>query len=303
MDSDQIRDREQQRLTEGRELYSDDTGKPRLRRSVAAYLDALGTKEAVKGMTDAGLQQQIELLDELNRTLHDASWEGRFQRMLTFSDSIALAVPINGTAFGSELGMLSDSIATYQFQLAISGRFLRGGISTGDIYADYAHITGPALVEAVVLEEHTAIVPRVLLSDEAIQYALAAGYGSYGREAYTSEWNRTFMVDADGRAFVNYLDTALTAEQDDIGPAEHFLQQHKDVVVAALATYPDPSRIREKYAWVAQYHNAFCAQHLQSDSLQITDPDLTLLEDMFPRPFRPLFEPEPDSADPADTSQ
>ncbi|WP_206511442.1 hypothetical protein C5142_02180 [Rhodococcus sp. BGS-1C] len=51
MDSDEIREREQERLLEGRELYSDDTGKPRLRRSVAAYLDALGTKEAVQTTT------------------------------------------------------------------------------------------------------------------------------------------------------------------------------------------------------------------------------------------------------------
>lgn len=302
MDRDQIREREQQRLSEGRELYSDDTGKPHLRLSVAAYLDALGTKDAIQTMTNEGLQRQIGLLDQLNSTLHDPSWESRYQRMLTFSDSIAVAVPIVGREIGSELGILSDSISTYQFQLALSGRFLRGGISTGDVYADYAHITGPALVEAVLLEEKTAVVPRVLLSTEALEYALYTGHTSYGSEAYQSEWNAQFMVDADGRAFVNYLDTALTAEQDEVGMAEDFLQEHKDAVVAALTTYSEPSRIREKYAWVAQYHNAFCALHLQSDSLQITHPDLTLLEGLFPRTFRPLFEPEPDPADPADAS-
>lgn len=300
MDRDQIREREQQRLSEGRELYSDDTGKPHLCLSVAAYLDALGTKDAVRTMTNEVLQRQIGLLDALNSTLHDPSWESRYQRMLTFSDSIAVAVPIVGPEIGSEFGILCDSISTYQFQLALSGRFLRGGISIGDVYADYAHITGPALVEAVLLEEETAVVPRVLLSTEAFAYALYIGDLSYGSKAYQSEWNGTYMVDADGRAFVNYLDTALMAEQEDEGLAADYLQQHKDVVVDLLTTYSKPSRIREKYVWVAQYHNAFCAQHLQSDSLQITHPDLTLLEDMFPRPFRPLFEPDPDPADPDD---
>ncbi|WP_206511441.1 hypothetical protein C5142_02175 [Rhodococcus sp. BGS-1C] len=223
--------------------------------------------------------------------------------MLTFSDSIAVAVPIVATETGSELGILSDSISTYQFQLALSGRFLRGGISTGDVYADYAHITGPALVEAVLLEENTAVVPRVLLSTEALQYALYTGYSRYGSEAYQSEWNRTYIVDADGRAFVNYLDTALTAEQDDVRLAEDFLQEHKDTVVGALTTYTEPSRIREKYVWAAQYHNACCARHLQSESLQITKPALTPLEELFPRTFKPLFDPEPDPADPVDASR
>ncbi|MFT7024380.1 MAG: hypothetical protein ACJA07_003491 [Rhodococcus sp. (in: high G+C Gram-positive bacteria)] len=128
---------------------------------------------------------------------------------------------------------------------------------------------------AVLLEENTAAVPRVLLSTEALQYALYTGYSRYGSEACQSEWNRTYIVDADGRAFVNYLDTALTAEQDDVRLAEDFLQEHKDTVVAALTTYTEPSRIREKYVWAAQYHNACCARHLQSESLHFTKPELT----------------------------
>ena len=156
---------------------------------------------------------------------------------------------------------------------------------------------------AVLLEENTAAVPRVLLSTEALQYALYTGYSRYGSEAYQSEWNRTYIVDADGRAFVNYLDTALTAEQDDVGLAEDFLQEHKDTVVGALTTYTEPSRIREKYVWAAQYHNACCARHLQSESLQITKPALTPLEELFPRTFKPLFDPEPDPADPVDASR
>lgn len=292
LDRAEIFKREQDRTAEGRALYSDPAGKPIFCRSVTSFLDALGTKVALTNMTNSDLAEQIQLLDTLNRGLHSSEWEGEWQRMLTFSDSIALAVPLRTSSTGVELGGAIDSIAAYQFGLIRTGRFLRGGIAIGEAYADYANITGPALVEAAELESKVAVVPRVLVSDTCIRLAIAEAARGYGTRIVDSEWNSSVMIDADGRAFVNYLYTALNAEADGCGDALTLLSEHRKVVSEALTTPDADPRVRAKHVWVAHYHNSFCELHRQDESLQIGEPFLTPLEVLYPRAFRQLFRPD-----------
>lgn len=284
-----IRNRERDRSKEGRILYSDSNGEPTFRRSVTSFLDILGTKAALTTMTGAQLRAQIELLDRLKERLHDSAWEGEWQRMLTFSDSIALAVPLQPDSRGGELLSTIDSVAEYQFSLALTGRFLRGGIAIGDAYADYANITGPALVESASLEANVAVVPRVLICDFSLRLAIAEAYQSYGENSALSEWNGALMIDADSRAFVNYLSAALQAEANGVADAADLLDDHKREVSKALANSKN-SRVHEKYVWIAHYHNTFCETYRPDSHLQIDAPSLSSLELVYPRPFRPLFE-------------
>lgn len=297
-DREQIRERELKRRDEGRKLYSGEDGAPRFRPSVAAYLDILGTKEIVPAMTNADLKAQVELLDTLNESLHDPAWEVNVQRMLTFSDSIALTVPIRDNSDAeSELGLLADSIGLYQFELAREGRFLRGGLAIGPMYADYSHITGPALIEAVLLEQNKAedggaVFPRVLVNHKTLA---GAGVDVDHLSVHSQEaWNGNLMVDGDdGEAFVNYLSTVIdeATEYQDIMVAIELLEQHRDAVMTALSTHEEASRVRDKYVWVAQYHNAFCSIHFSDfiDTLQILEPHLTASEAAASHRFTPLF--------------
>lgn len=290
MSRDEIRKRELARRLEGRELYSDEAGEPIFRRSVTAYLDILGTKESMPTMTSAGLRLQLDLLDEHLSALHDQPDDVQWQRMLTFSDCIALAVPVSETLPpGGNLEMVIESIATYQFLQAREGRFLRGGITLGDAYADYSTITGKALVDAVVLEENIAVVPRVLVSSDCLEHLIEAIRESHGnRWAMATETSTRLLIDADGLGFVNYLYVALDAEGNEVQPAVELLRKHRDAVVRALDKYPGSSRIRDKYVWVAHYHNAFCEEHRPGFDLQIVD-RLSPLEARYPREFRPLI--------------
>lgn len=289
MNREQIRRREQDRRLEGRKLYSDEADNPIFRPSVAAYLDILGTKDAMPGLKNSDLRPQLDLLDRMNRILHDQADGDRWQRMLTFSDCIALAVPLSkGAPLGMDLGIVVGSIATYQFLQACEGRFLRGGITLGNVYADYSTITGNALVDAVVLEEQIAVVPRVLVSSDSLELMIEASQKGYGENAVEAEGNTDLLIDADGFGFVNYLDVALEAEENSVQPAEELLGKHRDAVVRALDKYPDSSRIRDKYVWVAHYHNTFCEEHRPDFDLQIVD-QLSPLEARYPREFRPLF--------------
>lgn len=287
---DRIRERERERTAEGRNLYSDQNGEPVFRASVTAFLDLLGTKVALAGMTQPQLREQIELLDTLKNHLHDAALESQWQRILTFSDSIALAVPFKTSDKEIELGNTISSIGLYQFQLACTGRFLRGGIAIGNAYADYGNITGPALVEAAQLESEVAVVPRVLLSESASNSAIAEARIGYGDHPSRSPFNRALMVDADGRVFVNYLDVALEYEEEGVAEAVPLLQEHKKAVSNALDRHGSDPRVREKYVWIAHYHNFFCGLRLPGEELRI-DKHLSQLETSYPRQFRQLFDP------------
>lgn len=288
----EIHQRERDRRKEGRELYSDSDGIPTFRRSVTSYLDILGTKAALTSMTNSDLAEQIRLLDSFSGVLHNSEWEWQWQRMLTFSDSIALAVPIQPNSHGLELSGTIGSIAIYQFELACTGRFLRGGIDVGNAYADYANITGPALAEAASLESDVAVVPRVLLSDACLQLVNDEAARGYEERPVQSEWNSALMIDADSRAFVDYLKTALDAESNGVEYAATLLDKHKKAVSEALDMYSENVRVREKYVWVAHYHNAFCERHQQDRSLMIGEPSLTPLELHDPHPFQQLFGPD-----------
>jgi len=71
------------RRDEGRELYSDDKGRPVLRDSWAVYLDVLGSRAAIPELDDAALRKQIALLDRLTTDLHDPQYEDFFQRLVS----------------------------------------------------------------------------------------------------------------------------------------------------------------------------------------------------------------------------
>ena len=257
---------------------------------MTSFLDLLGTKEALSNMTEEQLREQIRLLDDLKTRLHDPAWEDQWQRMLTFSDSIALAVPFKTDDPELELGNTVSSIGYYQFDLACTGRFLRGGIAIGNAYADYANITGPALVTAAKLEAETAVVPRVVLDDSALLVVLHQAAAGYGEGLSRSPFNTTLMIDSDNRAFVNYLHVALEVEENEVEEAEVLLERHRDAVIDALTKHPETSRVREKYVWLAHYHNAFCKLYRMDESLQIVDP-LNALELLYHRPFRLLIDP------------
>ena len=184
---------------EARELYSED-GQPSLPESFVAYLDSLGTQEAMKSFTNDDLMSLIQDNDDLTWFLHGDRDDYR-QRFLSFSDNVAVGTPVD-TSYGDG-GLLNTvfSVATYQLNRVVRGRFLRGGIARGLLYMDDRHAVGPALVEAVLVEEKLAIYPRVIVTDEAMRdvgVELA-----YYADPWESPHNRYLARDADS-VFVNY---------------------------------------------------------------------------------------------------
>lgn len=259
-----------------------------MRPSFAVYIDALGTKQVMKSFTDVELRAQLVLMDQLNWFLHAPEWEGELQRFLSFSDNVIVGVPLGRDDTGGYgLGFFLGSVAAYQLHMTLKGRFQRGGIGTGLLYIDDSFVTGPALVDAVTLEQDVAVHPRIVLSEACA--AIAVLDGRHYADVSRSPWNSQLLVDGDGRVFVDYLGAlteSLDAKQVRAGVAEH-----RDQVEAALVKLNEPGRIREKYRWAAEYHNYVCDRWALAAKYRVTG--LTSTEALYTRSFKTFAEHQP----------
>jgi len=147
-----------------RALYSDDASEPTLLPSFVVYLDELGTSARLGGMTNDDLRADLRAYDDLRWFLDDDStdWAADIQRVLYFSDNLVVAAPVDVATDNCDFGLFYHiwAAGAYQLNMALRGRVLRGGITVGDAYADDTFVTGPALLEAVRLEEEVAVNPR-----------------------------------------------------------------------------------------------------------------------------------------------
>ncbi len=254
-----------------RQLYSVN-GQYRLRPSVVTYLDTLGTTVRSSALTDELLRGDIQENDEFYRRLHSEFWRGATQRMVTFSDNVCVAAPAEDGAFGDLLRDQIDAAARFQLNRILAGRAIRGGITFGNIYCDSNYVDGPALIRAHDLEDKLAGNPRVLVEDEAAAFIRRTWVG------HKSQWPyRLVAEDSDGRIFVNYLfasQTGLralsdgdasgrTARGSSWSPPE--LPNHRAVIAQMLDVMP-PGGVRDKWGWVARYHNWYVNEFLDGRS-------------------------------------
>ena len=81
-----------------------------------------------------------------------------------FSDCFAVSAP------ASSGQVVFKILAFASHELLRKGFLLRGGVAIGSLYHKQRILFGPALVEAVEIEERDAVVPRFLCSRQLIQF-------------------------------------------------------------------------------------------------------------------------------------
>lgn len=241
-----------------RKLFTNYAGEPILRRSIVTYLDELGTSERLSEYGDLELREDLGLYDRTRVLVHDdLMYDSDLQRSLYFSDNLVTVEPINLSSEEDphpEMFSQLISVAAYQLNLAIRGRFLRGGITVGPAYADLTFVTGPAHLKAVQLEEVQAKNPRVLLDESGIEIAISGIRDLSPDEQLYGDY---LLVDEDGDVFVNYLMAVFEDEGFVNAPtAESGIKRHRVAVEDNLRKYSS-TKVFEKYRWVARYHNHF----------------------------------------------
>lgn len=122
-----------------------------------AFIDKLGFAECVSTLTDDELRDDLLRYDDARLQLSDPrlDWD-ESMRILYFSDNVGPGLPVrfragddsDGYHDGGGLGLVLGVVAAYQLHLALEGRFVRGGITRGPLYADNSFITGKDLVDA-----------------------------------------------------------------------------------------------------------------------------------------------------------
>ena len=240
---------------DGRALYADENGKPRLLPSFVVYLDELGTSQRIAAMNDEDLERDIQDYDDLRWFLHDqkTGWADEFQRTLYFSDNVVVAAPIRSMNWAEDLGLFPQVFAAgaYQLNMSLRGRRIRGGIASGEAYADHSFVTGPAHLEAVRLEESVALNPRIILDDTCVHLARREHDQSGYADRQNSPYGTFLLVDADGQTFVNYLAMVAEDSQEDVEPG---LRLHRSELEKSLSAIAN-TRVLRKYGWLAEYHN------------------------------------------------
>jgi hypothetical protein len=153
--------------------------------SIVAYADILGWKEATKNRDIKTLFEPIKSIEdfasnftpEVKNTLEKSS--GISDQLLRehggiefslFSDCFAVSAPATmGKVVFKILAFASD-------ELLRKGFLLRGGVTLGQLYHKQRILFGPALIEAIEMEQKDAVFSRFLCSRELIQFLDCTDY-------------------------------------------------------------------------------------------------------------------------------
>lgn len=214
----------------------------RLHRQVCAFIDVLGGASLFRGKDRERAADFFACLEEFERRLN--RWSPHFPKkrrtsslVKTFSDNIFVAFPLGSSSKINDEEVVKIFLIEliYQIeQLTLQSGFpLRGAVSVGPLMFTDKFLFGPALVDAVQLEKE-AIFPRVLLSDTVLKYVLPESPSA-----------NLVLRDSDGKSFLHYLS----------GPRVCYLELHRDYVQKGLVENAGRIHERQKYEWLAQYHN------------------------------------------------
>jgi hypothetical protein len=234
-------------------------GKPVHRLSYCAFLDVLGFSERLRASYKDGSADT--LLESFHRILAKSIAqlkENTDDSMLyfkSFTDNVVLAHPRFSDDMESEFGFILWAINEYQFQMALKGFFIRGGLAVDQLFMDENSVYGAALLEAYGLESKVAVNPVVVLCENTMK--LVDKHISYYSGEIAPQL-RDVLKGPDGRYFLNYLTECIVEGDDREFLDAKSLRLHKKQIESALKTYASVPSVFSKFAWLAAYHNYFC---------------------------------------------
>jgi hypothetical protein len=136
--------------------------------SAIAYLDILGFRNLIRaGRADQALAALNRVALWLQNAKNVRDKIEIWPQVSMFSDSIAISVPLNRepATEASPAYLLLSYVQTLIGTLFNERICIRGAMGIGDLYHADPLVFGPALIDAVELE-NSAIYPRVILSND-----------------------------------------------------------------------------------------------------------------------------------------
>jgi hypothetical protein len=227
---------------------------------IVTFLDILGFKAMIAKMTAQQIGDALALLGQISDgdVKETDDWPAGLARSIAFSDSIVRMCPIDGDDPSGSFFHELIALVHIQGELAHRGIFMRGGMSVGDIYFSGTILFGPGLVRAFEMESQFASYPRIVIDPNVIEAYVTNPVmrGSLHTLEEDSEYTGDLMrVSDDGLHFVDYL-RAYEREMDEPKKYPELLRLHRDMIVKASADAKGFSNIKQKYSWLAHYHNS-----------------------------------------------
>lgn len=245
-----------------------DQDKPSLVESIVCAIDILGFSQMIidsynDGYGDKLLREVNYLINKNKQCIIPNKYsQGKIK---IFTDNMVVAYPIKGDG-EEELDEILENVSEYQFNLALEGLFVRGGVSTGAFYINEDIVFGPALLDAHNTESKLACYPRIILDNKTVKRL--QNYISYYDVA---PQNNKIFIDSDGQWFLNYLNTIFKFYTECSNEYEferiqvELLLRHKEQIEKMLLKYKENIRVWDKYVWTANYHNYFCDLHFPDE--------------------------------------
>lgn len=205
-----------------------------------AFLDILGFKKLVNDPKNScekilNIYESIYKYNDRLYTLPEDKYSPlkNILKMKIISDSMCFYIKED---IPNALHYLVMSCTAFQYNLLLIDPciFLRGGISCGDMYIEDDIVFGPALIEAYLLQEKNAKVPRIIMCKNTLDHGTAKMDKRFKKPLI----NCVFR-DEDAFYTLDYF-SFLTGE---------VLQRVNMVISKELNTTTDES-IRQKYLYV-----------------------------------------------------
>ena len=263
-----------------------DPKSPSLLPAIVFYADILGFRGMTERAYESGKAEEfLQRVKGSLATAYDAVRNVATLRgcltsafdMKVFTDNIVVAYPLGDPSSDSgepELGTLITLFAQVQASLAKDGFFLRGAIASGDHYQDDDIAYGMALLEAVDLDKSGG--PPRLVVGSSVEPLIAKQISFYGNSGQAWHHEELLEDPRDEYLFINYLQVAFDFFPD--GPInQELLEAHCNHLQKRLKTYKSEVGVREKYEWLATYHNYVCRAFADLYSVQHyegTDPEV-----------------------------
>lgn len=182
-------------------------------------------------------------------------------RATSISDAIALSADFSVAG----LAGLIDTITRLALGVLEAGYFVRGGLCRGLLYHDQDMVFGDALIEAYKMENTVARYPRIMVSKQVHDEAVASNLHNYFRPHLKQSLDGPYFVDLmeEVRITMKIME-ANPSEFATIGPVQ--LARYETMranIEGRLAEAADNPNHFEKAQWFARYWNDGLNGHKQ----------------------------------------
>lgn len=246
-----------------------DQENPKLINSMVCTIDILGFSQMIvdscsKGYGNKLLNEISSLINKNKQCIIPNKYsQGKIK---IYTDNMIVGYPIKDDG-EEELDEILDNVSEYQFNLALEGLFVRGGVSVGEFYINEDIVFGPALLDAHNTESNLACYPRIVLDDKTVS-RLQKYINNYDDVA---PQHKKILIGSDGQWFLNYLNTIFKYFTECNNEYEfekvqiELLLKHKAKIEEMLSLSKKNIRTWDKYVWTANYHNYFCDLHFPKE--------------------------------------